>query len=481
MKKLLLLIILMFVSSIAFGVESFWCLNATTNVQSSGDHYRFNYSTVFDLSSAFTTNSGKPRYSDYASQSYPNNPLNSSRALATVGVAGCEHQIIYTINTNGGKFVSQSDPSKYCYFYVVNVPDFSYCTKNNNNTFSYDTGRYYYYYDSYSNNSSVAPSTSNYSSTTNNDDMYNNNITITVPKTNGATAVSDNNKSQSRISGNLFYSSIGLDLFLCLPELKDPDKAHLSYKDDYIATITVTWNCVEGDNCQGNHHGTFDIVVRGVYGSSVPANENQDKFILVVNPASDSTTLNLKDMIKNSETKTIASMTIATTTKEGSSGSAFAWRDHIYAFLSASPNYSVSDQNGFLLTKVDNHSITIPYKILVSNTTGGGSSVIQEFDGKGYYDTSDLEKRLDLYDYSKTSTDGYAMSYDRYGTYYYAINYTGTVNLQIENFPIPGSSNYISTVMNDPVTYKSDYSKYIGKYESNIYYHIVYSDVALTN
>ena len=141
MKKLLLLIILVFVSSIAFGVESFWCLNATTNVSSSGDHYRFNYSTVYDLTAEFTTNNGKPRFSDYADRQHQSNPLNSSRALATVGVADCEHQIVYTINTNGGKFVSQSDPSKYCYFYVVNVPDFSCCSKNGN-TISYDTSRY---------------------------------------------------------------------------------------------------------------------------------------------------------------------------------------------------------------------------------------------------------------------------------------------------------------------------------------------------
>ena len=68
------------------------------------------------------------------------------------------------------------------------------------------------------------------------------------------------------------------------------------------------------------------------------------------------------------------------------------------------------------------------------------------------------------------------MSYDRFGTYYYAINYTGRVEIQIPSYTIPGSGNLLKDVMTDPVTYETDYTKYIGKYESNIYYHIVYLD-----
>ncbi len=468
MKKLLVFLILIMVSSFVFAEESFWCLNATENHASSGDHYRFDYSTVYDLTNAFTAHSGKPRLGDYADQNHQSNPLNQSRALGTVGVGGCEHKITYTINTNGGQFVSQSDPSKYCNFFVVIVPDFSYYYN-----YTYYTKRPYYYYDSYSSSYSDAPSTKDYNANT-----YNKPITITVPRTDAKEGLSSTNKSAAGLGGNAkaYYSSIGLDLFLCVSTLTDTDKAHMVYADDYIATITVEWHCSEG--CAA-HSGIFNMVVRGFYGTGTT--DNQDKFLLVVNPTTDSTTLNIKDMIKYSQEKTIASLTVATTTKEGTSGSAFAWRDHIYAFVSASPNYLVSDQNGFVLKKVNNNSITIPYKIIVYNKTTGAPTTGQEFDGKGYYNTADLTKRIDLYDYSKSTTDGYAMSYDRYGTFYYAINYSGEVAIRLkEDYIIPGSSNTISVVMNNEIEYNTDYSKYIGKYESNIYYHIVYSDSPLT-
>ena len=66
------------------------------------------------------------------------------------------------------------------------------------------------------------------------------------------------------------------------------------------------------------------------------------------------------------------------------------------------------------------------------------------------------------------------MSYDRYGTYYYAINYTGRVDITLSNFTIPGTSVDFRTVMSNPVDYNDEYTRYIGKYESNIYYHIVH-------
>ncbi len=455
MKKIvLLLMVLLVFSSAIFATESFWCLNATTNVSSSGDHYRFNYSTVFDLSnnSAFTTNNGNPRYSDYASQSRPNNPLNSSRAIGTVGVADCAHSIVYTVNTNGGRFVSQSDPSKYREFYVVNVPDFS-SSKGK-------TSRFYYLYDTYTSTSSVAPNTKDGGT-----------LSLTTPITNSTENVSDRNRNASDTSGT--YTSIGLDLFLCMKTLTDADLEHLSENDDYIATVTVSWHCNHA-GCTENHSGTFDMVVRGYYGSN--SGQARDSFLLIVNPAPDASTLDLKQMIKDNQTKTIASMRIATTTKEGTSGNAYAWRDHIYAFLSASADYTTSDYSGFVLTKMTNRSITIPYTLTVYNTTSGSSMEGQVFDGTDHFIEHDQSYCIDLKDYSRPSTNYYTMSYDRYGTYYYAINYSGRVDINLTNFTIPGTSVDLRTAVTDPVTYNDEYTRYIGKYESNIYYHIVFVD-----
>ena len=202
------------------------------------------------------------------------------------------------------------------------------------------------------------------------------------------------------------------------------------------------------------------MVVRGYYGGN--SGQARDTFLLIVNPAADVNTLDLKSMIKENQTKVISSMTIATTTKEGTSGSAYAWRDHIYAFLSASPDYMTTDYSGFVLTKMTNRSVTIPYTLTVYNTTSGSPMTGKVYDGTDHFIENDQSYCFDLRDYSKPNTDYYAMSYDRYGTYYYAINYTGRVDITLTNFTIPGTSVDLRTVMNDPVLYNDEYTRYIG-------------------
>lgn len=449
MKKLLLLLsMLILFSATVFAVESFWCLNATANVNSSGDHYRFNYSTVYDLSTYYSYNGHTtPQLGDYNKT----NGLNEAKALGTVGVGGCDHAIEYTISTNGGKFVSQSDPSKYREFYVVNVPDYS---------VSGSAERKYFCLDS-NGTGGNAPSTLNST----------NSMTFTAPVTNGNVSAKIYNNYGN--SSNVKCTSVGLDLFLCMAQLQNADLEHLSENDDYFATITVSWHCTTA-GCTQNHTGTFDMVVRGYYGGN--SGQARDTFLLIVNPAADVNTLDLKSMIKENQTKVISSMTIATTTKEGTSGSAYAWRDHIYAFLSASPDYMTTDYSGFVLTKMTNRSVTIPYTLTVYNTTSGSPMTGKVYDGTDHFIENDQSYCFDLRDYSKPNTDYYAMSYDRYGTYYYAINYTGRVDITLTNFTIPGTSVDLRTVMNDPVLYNDEYTRYIGKYESNIYYHIVYVD-----
>ena len=88
-----------------------------------------------------------------------------------------------------------------------------------------------------------------------------------------------------------------------------------------------------------------------------------------------------------------------------------------------------------------------------------------------FIDSNDNNFCLNLNNYKKTSVDSYD---DTYG----AINYEGTVDLQINSFPVPGSGHSFRDVMLNYAEdeYRSDYTANIGKYESNIYYHIVYSD-----
>ena len=284
-------------------------------------------------------------------------------------------------------------------------------------------------------------------------------------------------------------ASVGLDLFICMDELQSSDLTHLSNNDDYIATITVSWDCDDPTCDDPDHEGIFNMIVRGYYESATGG--TKDSFWFLVSPASDTTTLDLKSIIQNYTTpKNIATIKVATTTiernytyKNGNSTVTvqnYDWRDRIYAFLSASPDYTVSDQNGFVLTKMSNHSITIPFTLTVSNTTSGLPTNPITYDGKAKYISGDHTYCLDLRDFSKPEEDFYYnKSHDRFGIDYYAINYTGQVDMQITNFPIPGSTNDIVTVMSDPLLYNADYTKYIGKYEANIYYHIVFDDSGL--
>ena len=115
------IMILLFVPVLLFSAAQFWVLDSTDwlNPTSSTDYYRFNFQTVLNLDQQFK----QPSYSsyDYGNTQY----ISSMNAIASVGVSGCEHKIIYTIDTHGGVFRSQSDTSKYRSFYVVASPDYT--------------------------------------------------------------------------------------------------------------------------------------------------------------------------------------------------------------------------------------------------------------------------------------------------------------------------------------------------------------------
>ena len=164
--------------------------------------------------------------------------------------------------------------------------------------------------------------------------------------------------------------------------------------------------------------------------------------------------------------------------KESGNNTAYDWSKHIFAFLSASPNYDASDANGFLLKKVGNQSITIPYELTVYSTINGNrTNNSRTYDGEDSFTTgTSSEKNMCLPMYSSTYLKSFT---DTYKGNYYAINSEAEVVLNIEDFEIPGSGQLFSVVMQNPELYSNYYTQYIGRYESNIYYHIVYSDTRL--
>lgn len=449
MKRIVTTLITLLMLSFAVAADNarFFCLNATENYGTSGATYRFHYSTVFDLTSYFN---GTPIYNDYGGQNNPSGKLDDKKAVGVVGVANCNHEIEYTIDTNGGRFVSQSDPSKYRDFYVVYVSYYSQQAEA--------TDRYFYYSDNDS-SSSAAPSTKG----------NNNTIGFTAPTTNGSSVQVGHSSSWwggSQATNARVYS-VGIELFLCMDQLQDKDLLHLAQSDDYYATITVSWHC-KNSNCTEGHSGSFNITVRGYYGNN--GGQAKDSIFLLLEPTTESTKINIKDVAMHHSTVTIANFKINTTTKEN-----FNWQNHLFAFLSASSDYSVSDNNGFILKKMGDTSTTIPYTLTVYNTTNGVISENKKvYDGRDHFTnaTSAGSFCLDLTDYTKTSVDSFRDTYN-------AINYEGKVEMKLNDFAIPGSGNGFAAVMANPSSSESyllDYQNYIGKYESQIYYHVVYTD-----
>jgi hypothetical protein len=276
-----------------------------------------------------------------------------------------------------------------------------------------------------------------------------------------------------------------------MDELSNEDLTHISENDDYIATITISWECYE-NTCNGHHSGSFDINLRGYYGENTGL--DTDTFFIVVEPTSQSLNLNLKDILLNHETKTIANLIINTTTrriKESSSSgwswwggnndddnsTDYKWRDHLYAFLSSSPDYNSSNQR-FLFKNIMDSSITIPFTLKVSNSSD--PSHYSTFDGLDYFvsKTSNSGNFLDLKDYTKSSTDYYSKFTDRFQKSYYAINYKASVDmtLQDKEVSVNGENVLLSVILSDTDTYSSKYSSFVGRYSANIYYHVVYVD-----
>ncbi len=486
-RTIVFIMIFLFTPAILFSAAQFWVLDSTDWIKTTQytDYYRFNFQTVMNLDQQFL----QPSYSsdDYGDTQY----ISSKNAIASVGVSGCEHKIIYTIEAlHDGTFVSQSDPSKYRSYYVVASPDF---TKygasfdpDDPSTIHYNTTgsgtryfpRSYYYYDE---------ATGNYVSSTNADLPNTNNnshsMQITTPKTDGTS--SKVGQASNWGSGITNVSSVinafGLDLFICMDALTESDYYHLIEADDYQATINIGWKCT--NNCP-EHSGNFTIVVRGYVEDNTMGTE--DAVFLTVEPTVQSMSLDIKNMILSNvptekEIK-IADFSVNTTTirrdRNNPSNEKWKWFDRVSVFLSSSPDYNATGQQ-FLLWNIRNNLVTIPYTITVYNNSDQSKQTYSTFDGTDGYVSPSSGNYLDLRDLTKRSTDYYSVFKDRYQQNYYAINYSAEVTIKIDGSKTVLVNNEdipISTILANPNTYRTRYASLVGNYQSYIYYHVVYSD-----
>ena len=481
------IMILLFVPVLLFSAAQFWVLDQTNWINSTlrTDYYRFNFQTVMDLDQQFK----QPSYSTdhYNNAQY----ISEANAIASVGVAGCEHKVIYTIQAlNDGKFVSQSDPSKFRSYFIVASPDYTQYAQSfdpeNPATIHYnDSGsgtpyfpRSYYYYNESTGRYISSPNVS-LPNTNNNNHM----MQITTPQTNGSEASvgTTNYYGTSIVESTSVVNAFGLDLFICMDALTESDYYHLIEADDYQATINIGWKCT--NNCP-EHSGNFTIVVRGYLEDNTMGTE--DAVFLTVEPTVQSMSLDIKNMILSNvpaekEIK-IADFSVNTTTirrdRNNPSNEKWKWFDRVSVFLSSSPDYNATGQQ-FLLWNIRNNLVTIPYTITVYNNSDQNKQTYSTFDGTDGYVSPSSGNYLDLRDLTKQSTDYYSVFKDRYQQNYYAINYSAEVTIKIDGSKTVLVNNEdipISTILANPNTYRTRYAALVGNYQSYIYYHVVYSD-----
>ena len=176
-----------------------------------------------------------------------NGTYSTINTLGNFGVQGCAHKLKFTISTDG-RFVSQSDPSKYRNYYLAMRPK---CRIYKGGDMNYNLG---------SNGVDIDES----------DRLVNTKLTgsmtyITPPVSESGSYVRVDSKGTMKTIDR-FHA----DLIVMMDELSSEDKQKLSELDDYFATFTISWECEENNCTNPKHFGEYTVVLRGYYGSDKP-------------------------------------------------------------------------------------------------------------------------------------------------------------------------------------------------------------------
>ena len=434
-----------------------------TNVDLSKAFYVPKYGTIY---SNDTNDNGSPENGTYA------------KKVNVIGNAGCcltDHVLKYTISTSG-RFVSQSDPTKYRDFYVAVVP-----------RHRKDTTDYYYKYksdlsgDVYGDNERV-PNSRNGDIVLYSPPMPKNpnNTYSTLTFTNG-----------SSINLDHYY----FDICLCMDELTTEDYLHLSEDNDYIATITVTWECMEyidsDDTCPKSfHYGSCIFTINGYYGDGMSGSSKE--VFLQVTPEVSSMNLDLVDIAKNSPNSDIkiSDLQIYTMTSKK------AWLNRISVFISSSQSFNSQSATGFRL--MNDKGYYIPYVVDVKNydlTINDHTELATAnavFNGTTAY-SKNMTNKITLKQYDlvgkKKDNIAYTIAYGA-NVYIRFIGYiddNNTPDTRTQGSGIPSSGDIIAysiagqpnqTVKDagsdDSITASTVSAALAGIYTSNIYYYIIY-------
>ena len=409
MKRALILLIILLCSPLLFGAEQVWFMHSTRmtdNINLEDAYYLPNYTKTWTQDKSL----GDPIKGTYST-------INT---LGNFGVMACDHKLCFTVTTDG-RFVSQSDPSKYREYYLAMRPR---CRIKSGSDTDYNRG---------SNGVQVELSERLINTKLSDSMSY-----ITPPVSASGSAVPIDPSGTIKTIDR-FHA----DLVLCMDELTPGDLQRLSEKDDYFATFSIDWHCEENGCTNPNHAGHYTVVLKGYYGEEHP---RYSLVSLFVKPTVKATNLDILDVIRNDNSKAI----IANMSFYCASKAKYNWKDKIFVFLSASDSSKTSEATGFKLINRTTRQ-EIPYTINVLEN----GNIVGTFDGT---DSSNGKKPAHYIDLTNSTTS----LVDREGNTSYSVVFNGDVEIDFGNLT---ESEINSNLL-----------RYGGVYTSNIYYYVITSE-----
>lgn len=423
-NKKFLLVLFTFILCFSIQAEAIWF---QTTSDEGNRKETFN---VFNLD-------GDPLYLPKRSSTWRNNgaagnsnegTLSTKNYIGKLTIKDCKHRIKLTVSTSG-RFVSDSDPTKYRDFCIAISPR---CKLGNSDSgFFWDIEN-----NSYIDEEARLPNT-----------KATGTVSCIAEVTDGKTKVRYDNSGYTAALKSFWF-----DMVICMEPTTSEDYKHMVEGDDYYAYIDVSWECID-ENCNNPaHSGSSTIILRGYYNTGNP---NRDDYIISVSPSPEASNIDIINVINSGEPLTISALHVKSTPKRNSGYYNTADWNNLYVFLSSSDSYSTQGGN-FVLTNKANPSKTIGYTITIYNEDG--TTTGQTYDGTQYY-RGTFQSQKEQYT-NKLNLGEIQESRDRDNTSYYFVDFLGTARINILN----------------GTAIKNDIEYYAGIYESTIYYHVVYDD-----
>ena len=440
--------------------------SATINVQGKIGGEPSDNLAYFSQSSIETINLGNS-YSTPQMNATEN--TTAENYLGKLGSMNTGHRIQFTVSCSG-KFQSASEPTLYRNFWIALAP--YRMSKTMKGTVSvYNTAQYYYDVSTQSLISSTAlvPNTR---------DSALNTVTVTTPQT---FSVNSTNIPVGPGSETAYVVNQWYNLMLCMEDIDAETLKHMAEVDDYYATITISWHCIENGCDEVSHSGSYIINLRGYY--SFNSGDYLDTVSFVVSPTSESMGIDLIAMamanpeVQNpqpsvkisdfrvlSTAKTVNSSGATPSTVElyRGQGVAYNWKEHVFVYLSASSNLS-GNNNGFQLVNKTSHK-AIPFQVQVRDDNG---VVNKTYDGTTAWNGLQGSPEPSTYCLDLGTLN---ITNDNRGNTYGSIDFSQSVYLVLPEAAVTMLRNYKA---NPNANGSGDFP---GKYEAIVYYHIICTD-----